>query len=57
MKKISIKILCDELHVADTLHGLASYIECNDVMDDVEIKGSQGITGDHYAAAIEKVNI
>ena len=57
MKKISIEILCDEFYVADSLHELASNIECGDVMDDVETNGSQEVTGDHYTAEIKEVNI
>lgn len=57
MKKISIEILCDEFYVADSLHELATSIECGDVIDDVEINGSQEVTGDHYTAEIKEVNI
>ena len=57
MKKISIEILCDEFYVADSLHELATNIECGDVMDDVETNGSQEVTGDHYTAEIKEVNI
>lgn len=55
MKKISIEILCDEFYVADSLHELASNIECGDIMDDVESNGMQEVTGDHYTAEVKEV--
>lgn len=57
MKKISIEILCDEFYVADSLHELASNIECGDIMEDVEANGSQEVTGDHYTAEVKEVEI
>lgn len=56
MKKIRIEILCDEFYVADSLHELASNIECGDIMEDVEANGSQEVTGDHYTAEIKEEN-
>ena len=57
MKKISIEILCDEFYVADSLHELASNIDCGDVINDVETNVSQEVTGDHYTAVVKEVNI
>ena len=57
MKKIRIEILCDEFYVADSLHELASNIECGDIMEDVEANGRQEVIGDHYVAEIKDVNI
>ena len=36
MKKIKIEILCDEFYVADSLHELASNIECGDLLDQMK---------------------
>jgi hypothetical protein len=49
--------LCDEFYVADSLHELATNIECGDIMEGVEANGSQEVTGDHYTAEIKEVNI
>lgn len=59
MKKISIEILCDEFYVADSLHELATYIECEDVLDGghADKNGVIGLCGDHYTADVKEVNI
>ena len=56
MKKIKIEILCDEFYVADSLHELATNIECGDVMDIAcaNIGGTE-VSGDHYVAGIEEI--
>lgn len=59
MKKISVEILCDEFHVADSLRELANNIENGDILDG-EYADENGITevnGDHYAAEIKDVNV
>ena len=59
MKKIKIEILCDEFYVADSLHELATNIECGDVLDGeyADENGVTEINGDHYVAEIKEVNI
>ena len=56
MKKISIEILCEEFYVADSLHEIATNIECGDVMDIAcaNIGGTE-VSGDHYVAGIEEI--
>ena len=56
MKKIKIEILCDEFYVADSLHELATNIECGDLLDDAcGLIGGIEVTGDHYVAGIEEI--
>lgn len=58
MKKISIEILCDEFYVADSLHELATNIECGDLLEEAcgLIDGTE-VTGDHYTAEVKEVEI
>lgn len=58
MKKISIEILCDEFYVADSLHELATNIECGDLLEEAcGLIGGTEVTGDHYTAEIKEVEI
>jgi hypothetical protein len=56
MKKIAVEILCDELYTAESLHELASNIECGDAIDDkyADENGVIEVSGDHYTAHIVK---
>ena len=57
MKKIKIEILCDEFYVADSLHELATNIECGDLLDDAcGLIGGIEVNGDHYTAGIEEID-
>lgn len=56
MKKIKIEILCDEFYVADSLHELASNIECGDLLDNLD-PDNPHVNGDHYTATVTEVNI
>ena len=57
MKKIKIEILCDEFYVADSLHELATNIECGDVLDQMnDENGELEVNGDHYVASIKENN-
>jgi hypothetical protein len=57
MKKISIEILCDEFYVAESLHELATCIECEDVLDGgyADKNGVIGVCGDNYTADIKEI--
>ena len=61
MKKIKIKILCDEFYVADSLHELATNIECGDVLEQMndesmlDENGELEVNGDHYVAGIKEI--
>ena len=58
MKKIKIEILCDEFYVAESLHELATNIECGDLLEEAcGLIGGQEVSGDHYVAGIEEINI
>jgi hypothetical protein len=61
MKKIKIEILCDEFYVADSLHELATNIECGDVLEQMndenmtDENGELEVNGDHYVAGIKEI--
>ena len=59
MKKYKIEILCDEFYVADSLHELATNIECGDVLDGeyADENGVTAVTGDHYTAEVKEVKV
>ena len=58
MKKISIEIICDEFYVADSLHELATNIECGDVLEEAcGLIGGTEVNGGHYTAAVKEVGI
>ena len=57
MKKIKIEILCDEFYVADSLHELATNIECGDVLEQMnDENGELEVNGNHYVASIKENN-
>lgn len=57
MKKIKIEILCDEFYVADSLHELATNIECGDVLEQMnDENGELEVNGNHYVASIKEKN-
>lgn len=61
MKKIKIEILCDEFYVADSLHELATNIECGDVLEQMNDESMLNenreleVNGDHYVAGIKEI--
>lgn len=54
MKKIKIEILCDEFYVADSLHELATNIECGDLLDQMQGEELE-VNSDHYVAGIKEI--
>ena len=51
-KKIKVEAICDEFYVAESLHELATNIECGDILDGVD---EVEVSGDHYTAGVKTI--
>ena len=54
MKYIKVEILSEEFWTADSLHELATQIECGDLLDTMD-GDSVEVTGGHYTAEVKIV--